>query len=53
MDCDKLQIQGLERNLDQLCHMASKIIFAAGGEPSSKHYFMDEPLVTEACGCCE
>jgi len=26
-DRDKLQIQGLEQNLHQLCHMASKIIF--------------------------
>ena len=35
------QIQRMERNLHQLCHVASKIIFAAGGEPSSEHYFMD------------
>ena len=39
----------LERNLDQLSHVASKIIFAAGGKPSSKRYFMDKLLVTEAC----
>ena len=40
-DRDKLQIQGLERNLDQLCHVASKIIFfSAGGEPSSECYYM-------------
>ena len=40
----------LERNLDQLCHVASKIIlYAAGGEASSKRYFMDKPLETEAC----
>ena len=30
--------------------MVSKIIFfAAGGEPSSERYFMDKPLLTEAC----
>ena len=31
----------MERNLHQLCHMASKIIFAVGGEPSSEGYFID------------
>ena len=25
------------------------LLFAVGGEPSSKHYFMDKPLVTETC----
>ena len=29
-DRDKLQIQGLEQNLHQLCHVASKIIFCCG-----------------------
>ena len=29
--------------------MTSKIIFAAGGEPSSERYFMDKLLLTEAC----
>ena len=41
MNRDKLQIQEVEQNLHQLCHVASKIIFAAGGEPSSENYFMD------------
>ena len=48
-DCDKLQIEGLERNLDQLCTWLTRFCFAAGGEPSSERYFMDEALVTEAC----
>ena len=30
-------------------HVVSKIIFAAGGEPSSERYFMDKLLLTEAC----
>ena len=46
---DKLQIQGLEQNLDQLCMWLIRLFVAAGGEPSSKHYFMDKPLLTEAC----
>ena len=25
----------------ELCHVTSKIIFAAGGDPSSERYFMD------------
>ena len=49
MDRDTLQIQGLERNLDQLCMWLARLFFAVGGEPSSKHYFMDKPLLTEAC----
>ena len=48
-DCDKLQIQGLERNLDQLCMQLARLFFAAGCEPSSGRYFMDKPLLTEAC----
>ena len=62
----KMQIQGLERNLDQLCTWLvrfslvsgaagtrlNKIWFCCGrGEPSSERYFMDESfVVTEACG---
>ena len=49
MDRDKLQIQGLERYLDQLCTWLARL-FAARGEPSSERYFMDKPLLTEACG---
>ena len=63
-DREKLQIQGLEWNLDQLCTWLqdlawylvrrgrgyTRFCFAAGGEPSSERYFMDEPVVTEACG---
>ena len=31
-------------------HMVSKrLFFAAGGEPSNERYFMDKPLLTEAC----
>ena len=48
-DRDKLQIQGLKRNLDQLCMWLARFFFAAGGEPSSERYFMDKPLLTEAC----
>jgi len=41
-DYDKLQIQGLEQNLHQLCHVASKIIFCCEWfESSSERYFMD------------
>ena len=29
-DRDKLEFQGLEQNLHQLCHVASKIIFCCG-----------------------
>ena len=46
-DGDKLQSQGLERNLDT---WLARFCFAAGGESSSERYFMDKPLVTEACG---
>ena len=45
----KLQIQGLERNLDQLCTWLARLFFVAGGEPSSERYFMGKPLLTEAC----
>ena len=31
-------------------HLLARLFFAAGGEPSSEHYFMDKPLLTEACG---
>ena len=34
-------------------HVVSKIIFAAGGEPSSERYFMDKPLLIEACSDAE
>ena len=41
-DHDELQIQGLERNLYQLCHVASKIIFCCEWfESSSERYFID------------
>ena len=52
-DRDKVQIQGLEQNLDQLCtHLAR--YFAAMNllhlPSSERSVFMDtEPLVTEAC----
>ena len=49
MDCDELQIQRLEQNLDQLCMWLARLFFAAGGEPSGEHYFMDKLLLTEAC----
>ena len=42
-DHDKLKIQGLEWNLVQLCMWLARLFFAAGGEPSSKHYFTDKP----------
>ena len=45
-DRDKMQIQGLERNLAM---WLTRFCLAAGGEPSSKRYFVDGPLVTEAC----
>ena len=44
-----MQIQGLKRNLDQLCMWLARLFFVAGGEPSSELYFMDKPLMTEAC----
>ena len=47
MDHDKLQIQGLEQN--QLCTWLARLFSAAGGEPSSKRYFKDKPLMAEAC----
>ena len=49
MDCDRLQIQGLELNLNLLCAWLTRLFFAAGGEPSSERYFMDKPLLTEVC----
>ena len=48
MDCDKLQIQGFKRNLDQLCHVQARLfLLRVMNLHSSKHYF--KPLVTEAC----
>ena len=34
-DRDKLQIQGLDQNLDKICKWLARLFFAAGGEPST------------------
>ena len=48
-DRNELQIQGLEQHLDQLCMWLARLFFAVDGEPSSEHYFLYKPLLTEAC----
>ena len=46
---DKLHIQGLEQSLDQICTWLARFFSAASGESSSKRYFTEKLLVTEAC----
>ena len=40
-DCDKLQIQELEKNLHHFATWLVGLFFATNGEPSSECYFMD------------